>query len=61
METIGDAYMVVSGAPVVSKFHAVYIADMAFDVMATMARLPDPSVQGEHLKVRLGRSFTLPY
>ena len=46
--------MVVSGAPVVSKFHAVYIADMAFDVLSTMARLPDPSRAGEHLKVRLG-------
>ena len=55
METIGDAYMVVSGAPVVSKFHAVYIADMAFDVLSTMARLPDPSRAGEHLKVRLGK------
>ncbi len=58
VETIGDAYMVVSGAPIVSKFHAVYVADMAFDVVSTMARLPDPSRMGEHLKVRIGENCT---
>ncbi len=54
VETIGDAYMVVSGAPIVTKFHAVYIAEMSFDMMETMKRLPDPSRTGDHLKIRLG-------
>ena len=51
--------MVVSGAPIVTKFHAVYIADMAFDMMDTMRQLPDPSKPGDHLKIRLGQCTTL--
>ena len=53
METIGDAYMVVSGAPTVTKFHAVYIANMAFNMLETMKELPDPST-GKHIQIRVG-------
>ena len=57
METIGDAYEVVSGAPIVTKFHAVYIADMGLEMMDVMKELPDPSRKGDHLKIRMGNSF----
>ena len=55
METIGDAYMVVSGAPVITKFHSLYICDMAFDMMDVMKELIDPHT-GNHLKIRVGES-----
>ena len=54
METIGDAYEVVSGAPIASKFHAVYAADMAGEMIEAMNTLADPSRPGESLKIRLG-------
>ncbi len=43
-----------SGAPIVTKFHAVYIADMGLEMMDVMKELPDPSRKGEHLKIRMG-------
>ena len=54
VETIGDAYEVVSGCPIITKFHAVYIADMALDLVNVMNELPNPSKQGDHLRIRLG-------
>ena len=53
VETIGDAYMVVSGAPTVTKFHAQYIGDMAFDMLDAMKELLDPST-GKHMQIRTG-------
>ena len=54
METIGDAYMVVSGAPDSSKFHAIYVADLAFAMLGSMKELTDPSSQ-QHLRIRIGK------
>ena len=54
VETIGDAYMVVSGAPTITKFHAIYIADMAFDMLDTMRELIDPSTD-KHIQIRVGK------
>ncbi|CAH1256862.1 GUCY1B3 [Branchiostoma lanceolatum] len=53
VETIGDAYMVVSGAPEKTRFHAHYVADMALDMLRSMKHLQDPST-GETLQIRIG-------
>ncbi|ELT93390.1 hypothetical protein CAPTEDRAFT_91580 [Capitella teleta] len=52
VETIGDAYMVVSGAPTITRFHALYIADMAFDMLDSMADLIDPAT-GKSMRIRV--------
>ena len=54
VETIGDAYMVVAGAPVVTKFHAVHISEMALDMLATMPELIEPS-SGKSMQIRVGQ------
>ena len=55
VETIGDCYECVSGAPIVTKFHAVYIADMALDMLKTLQEIPDPSTgNDEHIQMRIG-------
>lgn len=43
METIGDAYMVVSGAPDKEINHAERVCDMALDMRDTITKKPDPS------------------
>ncbi|KAI8494272.1 hypothetical protein Bbelb_280320, partial [Branchiostoma belcheri] len=53
VETIGDAYMVVSGAPEKTRFHAHYVADMALDMLRSMKHLQDPST-GDTLQIRIG-------
>ncbi|KAK2163097.1 hypothetical protein NP493_1482g00001 [Ridgeia piscesae] len=53
VETIGDAYMVVSGAPTITPFHPLYVANMAFDMLAAMVDLIDPST-GSHMRIRVG-------
>ena len=55
METIGDAYMVVSGVPERSMYHAEHVADMALNMLKSMHQLPDPSNVAEHLKIRIGQ------
>jgi len=54
VETIGDAYMVVSGAPTITPFHPLYVANMAFDMLAAMVDLIDPST-GSHMRIRVGK------
>ena len=54
METIGDAYMVVAGAPEVTQLHAVNICDMALGMMLSMRDLRDPS-NDSHMRIRVGR------
>lgn len=68
METIGDAYMVVSGVPERSKYHAEHVADLALDMISAMPTLVDPSKSSPHLKIRIGnkslsltRDFELVY
>lgn len=53
METIGDAYMVVSGAPEKDINHAEKVCDMALDMVEAITDLKDPSM-GTHLRIRVG-------
>lgn len=53
VETIGDAYMVVSGAPEKDANHAEKVCDMALDMIEAITDLKDPST-GQHLKIRVG-------
>ncbi|XP_024941625.1 soluble guanylate cyclase 88E isoform X2 [Cephus cinctus] len=53
VETIGDAYMVVSGAPVKENDHADRVCDMALDMVEAIMDLKDPST-GNHLQIRVG-------
>ena len=45
--------MIASGAPNETKYHAVYIAEMAFDMMDAMNNIRDP-VNNQHLLIRIG-------
>lgn len=53
VETIGDAYMVVSGAPEKEINHAEKVCDMALDMVEAITDLKDPST-GDHLRIRVG-------
>jgi class 3 adenylate cyclase len=43
VETIGDAYMAVGGAPVKDVLHAARTCDMAMDMVDAIQDLTDPS------------------
>ncbi|KAG8185844.1 hypothetical protein JTE90_004386 [Oedothorax gibbosus] len=53
VETIGDAYMVVSGAPDQEECQADKVCHMALDMVDVIGGLKDPST-GESLKIRVG-------
>ncbi|XP_055945190.1 soluble guanylate cyclase 88E-like [Argiope bruennichi] len=53
VETIGDAYMVVSGAPEEEEHQADKVCHMALDMVDVIGGLKDPST-GESLKIRVG-------
>ncbi|CAD6224088.1 GSCOCG00005475001-RA-CDS [Cotesia congregata] len=53
VETIGDAYMVVSGAPSKETDHADRVCDMALDMVEAITDLKDRST-GDHLQIRVG-------
>ncbi|XP_033112880.1 soluble guanylate cyclase 88E-like isoform X2 [Anneissia japonica] len=53
VETIGDAYMVVSGAPNPTRYHALLVAEMALAMQSSMHKLHDPS-DGGNMKIRIG-------
>ena len=42
VETIGDAYMVVSGVPELNKQHGVSMAAFALDMLQAAAQVPSP-------------------
>ena len=48
VETIGDAYMVVAGAPEVVIDHAQKICSMALDMVDTIVHLKDSSTGTSH-------------
>ena len=52
METIGDSYMVVAGAPKKRNNHAESICDMALDMVEGITGLTDPST-GEFFNMYL--------
>ncbi|XP_071453162.1 soluble guanylate cyclase 88E-like [Hetaerina americana] len=53
VETIGDAYMVVGGAPDKDEHHGLKVCDMALDMVDAITDLKDPST-GNHLRIRVG-------
>ncbi|XP_043208813.1 soluble guanylate cyclase 88E-like [Amphibalanus amphitrite] len=53
VETIGDSYMVVDGAPEKRTNHAERICDMALDMVDGITGLTDPST-GDHIEIRVG-------
>ncbi|XP_071110470.1 uncharacterized protein [Haliotis cracherodii] len=55
VETIGDAYMVVSGIPKLNGHrHAVEIGSMALDLLGNINRLEIPHLPGTKFKLRIG-------
>ncbi|KAJ8305357.1 hypothetical protein KUTeg_015902 [Tegillarca granosa] len=54
VETIGDAYMVVSGIPLRTTFHAREVSNMALDLVEACKVFVIPHKPGEPLKVRVG-------
>ena len=44
----------VSGAPIQTQFHAVYMAEMAFDMVEAMRNLRDPADGNVSLRIRVG-------
>ena len=55
VETIGDAYMCVSGCPRRNgRRHALEIAEMALDLTATVTGVRVRHRQGESLQLRIG-------
>ncbi|MFN8360764.1 MAG: adenylate/guanylate cyclase domain-containing protein [Candidatus Kapaibacterium sp.] len=53
IKTIGDAYMVVAGAPVQREDHAEAIAHFAFEMMETMKQFRSIAT-GEEVQIRIG-------
>ena len=53
VETIGDAYLIVSGCPTKAANHALKICDMAFDMMDGIQMLKDPGT-GKEVLMRIG-------
>ena len=54
VETIGDAYMVVSGAPQPTDCHAWEIACMALDLLKECQSFRIPHIATEKLSLRVG-------
>ena len=53
VETIGDAYLIVSGCPTKATNHALKICDMAFDMMDGIKMLKDPGTEKD-VEMRIG-------
>ena len=54
VETIGDAYMVVCGAPERIQSHADHVADMALSMIEAVVTKKDPSGLNDYIKIRIG-------
>lgn len=53
VETTGDEYMVVSGAPVICKHHAQSICNMALDMRDGVRVIENPA-SGQPIQIRIG-------
>jgi len=58
VETIGDAYMVVSGAPMTEDNHAEKVCDMALDMVDAITDLKDPSTGNFFLNFNFSNTHT---
>ncbi|XP_045159453.1 atrial natriuretic peptide receptor 1-like [Mercenaria mercenaria] len=54
VETIGDAYMVVSGIPIFTEHHASEVAKMSIDLVIACESFVIPHMPDEPLKIRVG-------
>ncbi|KAL8603623.1 hypothetical protein ACOMHN_005565 [Nucella lapillus] len=54
VETIGDAYMVVSGVPNRTTQHAYHVSLMALEIMAATKRFAIPHIPDERLSIKAG-------
>ena len=54
VETIGDAYMVVSGLPDKNVFHSKHIALMSLDILEATRNFVIPHFNQERLSMRIG-------
>ena len=54
VETIGDAYMVVSGLPERNTCHAVEVAKMALELQEVITGVTVPHMEGTSLALRIG-------
>jgi len=52
IDSAGDAYVACCGAPVRTSNHAIYICDLAIDLLAACEEVGDP--QGSDLKIKIG-------
>ena len=62
VETIGDAYMVVSGLPVGNGLrHATIMADMSLSLLRGVLNFTIPHQPGRQLRVRIGQCIGHPF
>eukprot|EP00854_Cymbomonas_tetramitiformis_P002862 gene2862-3660_t len=54
VETVGDQYMAVCGAPVENPEHASRVAEFALRIMEVLPLMPDIFIDGADLTMRLG-------
>ena len=54
VQTIGDGYMAICGAPIETDHHAEHMTDFGFSVIKATSKINDPSTN-KSLQIRVGR------
>lgn len=54
---MGDAYVLAGGVPLGSRSHAFRVVMCAFDMIADVSRIQDPSHQHESIRIRVGTNI----